>query len=124
MSAKNSGNLKKTVKVMQDSLNSFESKEGGQKKGFHPDPQSGFHISGYGLQVPIIFHDVSIGPLLFQQVSGFPFSPKSSSCLLISTYFYPSFLSRCIIYPNFCNSYAVGFFIHSNFCSSYPSGNL
>ena len=46
---------------------------GDQKKGFHWGPKCGIHTSGYGVQVPIIFDDVSVG------FPDYPF--KRYSCL-------------------------------------------
>ena len=92
-----------------------------QRKGFHWGPKCRIHTSGYGVQVPIIFDNVSVGfpdyPFKSIRVTIFP---KSHSVNL--DLFLPRFFSFCTMYPS-CGSFCVsGFYIDPRFCSFYFLG--
>ena len=91
-------------------------REEAKRKVFTRNPWCGFHISGYGMQVPIIFHVFRLGPITFQQASGSPFSPKHiylcpNSVFVLFTPIFAVFMLRANL-------------LTSRLCSFYPSGYL
>ena len=68
-----------------------------QKKGFHWGPKCGIHTSGYGVQVPINFDNVSVGfpdyPFKSIWVTIFPKSHSVNLYLFLPTFF--QFFALC-----------------------------